>query len=119
MALTIARFSTTPQLVAASENSPPLKQGATGEAVAVLQQAFIDLGFPMPKSTNGGTRLPDGIFGAETTATVQAFQRANGLAVDGSVGRDTLRVLETAILVLFKGQAARISADIRHTNPRT
>jgi peptidoglycan hydrolase-like protein with peptidoglycan-binding domain len=118
MALTIARFASTPELVAASENNPPLKQGASGEAVAIVQQAFIDLGFPMPKSTQGETRLPDGIFGTETTATARSFQQAKGLTVDGIVGRQTLAALEAAILVLFNQQATRILADLRQTDPR-
>jgi len=94
MALSIPRFSTTPVLSAASENRPPLQSGARGEAVAIVQEALIDLGFKMPNSTGQGQRLPDGIFGNETKATVETFQRLNGLLVDGIVGRQTLQKLE-------------------------
>ncbi|MBD1374017.1 peptidoglycan-binding protein, partial [Hazenella sp. IB182357] len=31
----------------------------------------------------------DGVFGAKTEQKVRAFQKANGLAVDGIVGRNT------------------------------
>src|SRR5438094_114117 len=79
MALTSPRFANAARLQQASENNPPLKAPETSEAVRILQLALLDLGFAMPISTAGGTALPDGIFGPETTQTVRAFQRANGL----------------------------------------
>jgi peptidoglycan hydrolase-like protein with peptidoglycan-binding domain len=99
MALKVPRFAVSPELQAASENNPPLRQGAKGEAVAILQQALIDLGFPMPISTHGGA-VPDGIFGQETAAAVRAFQSANGLQVDGVVGRQTMALLEEKVVLL-------------------
>ena len=86
MALQCARFSSEPDIVRASTNSPPLRRGSHGDGVHVLQLALIDLGFAMPISTKNGTSLPDGIFGAETLKAVTAFQRANGLVADGIVG---------------------------------
>ena len=79
MALQCARFSSEPDIVRASTNSPPLRRGSQGDGVHVLQLALIDLGFAMPISTKNGTSLPDGIFGAETLKAVTAFQKANGL----------------------------------------
>lgn len=38
----------------------------------------------------------DGIFGSDTRAAVKRFQRANGLTVDGVVGRKTWAALENA-----------------------
>ena len=98
MALKTIRFSCERQLVAASNNKPPLQRGSIGEGVAILQQALVDLGFYMPVSTGGGKKLPDGIFGPETAATVKAFQRAHGLAPDEMVGPKTLAKLEDLLI---------------------
>lgn len=103
--LKCARFSSEPDLVKASSNSPPLRQGARGEGVRGLQMALMDLGFPMPISTNTGQSLPDGIFGAETAKTVIAFQKANKLAPDGVVGQHTMAQLDA----LTAGQSAVVT----------
>lgn len=98
MALAFLRFATNGRLLAASENRPSLKAGERGDAVAIVQMALIDLGFAMPKSTNAGRQLPDGVFGSETDAVVRSFQAQNGLTADGIVGRQTLAVLESLIV---------------------
>jgi Putative peptidoglycan binding domain len=95
MALTSARFTSSRQLVAASENKTPLRKGARGRPVHLIQFALLDLGYAMPRST-GGSFSPDGIFGDETVNTVKAFQRSKGLKDDGTVGRDTMRALDAA-----------------------
>jgi peptidoglycan hydrolase-like protein with peptidoglycan-binding domain len=97
--LQCSRFSDEPDLVKASSNSPALRQGASGAGVRALQLALVDLGFPMPISTNSGRNLPDGIFGAETAKTVIAFQRANELEPDGVVGQNTIARLDALIAV--------------------
>jgi peptidoglycan hydrolase-like protein with peptidoglycan-binding domain len=117
MALVIPRFSTNLQLLAASENKPPLHQGAKGEGVAILQQALVDLGFNMPKSTAGGTKLPDGIYGQETVATVKAFQSANRLETDGIAGRQTLSRLEQVITASSEVDLAEYRAELRRIQP--
>jgi hypothetical protein len=87
------RFRSNSRLQAAANNRPPMRPGERGLAVQKLQQALIDLGFPMPVSTRRrGT--PDGIYGAETTSIVRKFQRQNGLRVDGVVGRNTMSRLD-------------------------
>ena len=98
MALRAGRFSQNARLAQASNSAPALKQGEKGEAVAIVQQALVDLGFPMPNSTNGGRGLADGIFGAETLRIVRQFQSMNGLAVDGDLGRNSLARLDDLIL---------------------
>ncbi len=65
----------------ASGSGPLLKEGATGSAVAQLQQRLTALGFD-PKGV-------DGIFGPATLAAVKAFQAHEGIAVDGVVGPQT------------------------------
>ena len=60
---------------------PMLYRGCTGDAVKTLQDKLNALGY------NSGN--VDGIFGAKTYAAVTAFQKANGLGVDGIVGKLT------------------------------
>ena len=84
------------RLQAAASNSPPLRSGETGEAVELLQQALIDLGFRLPISTKK-TGFPDGIYGAETKSAVTAFQAGERLHDDGIAGKDTLHRLDAII----------------------
>lgn len=105
MALKSARFSSEPDIVHASANSPPLRQGSHGDGVRVLQLALIDLGVAMPISTKKRASLPDGVFGAETLKTVMAFQRANGLVVDGVGGAYTMERLDQFIAAQSAAQA--------------
>jgi peptidoglycan hydrolase-like protein with peptidoglycan-binding domain len=88
------RFRGDQRLQAAANNSPPLRQGERSNAVSKLQQALIDLGYPMPITTKQGTQSPDGIYGNETTITVRKFQRKYGLKADGIAGRATLSKLD-------------------------
>lgn len=111
MALVNPRFSSDRELAAASENQPPLKRGANGEGVAILQQALLDLGFVMPVSTRARGGLPDGIYGAETEAAVLAFQRRNQLPADGVTGRVTLRQLEASIQLLSEAESVRFKSE--------
>jgi peptidoglycan hydrolase-like protein with peptidoglycan-binding domain len=94
MALVARRLARNQQLQAAATNSPPLKKGASGEAVVILQRALIDLGFAMPISTSKSSGLPDGIYGDETVGTVRDFQVQQGLQPDGIAGHDTLGALD-------------------------
>ncbi len=68
-----------------ANNIPPvtqtLRRGSKGTQVKYLQQKLNALGFNV-----GGV---DGSFGPKTLAGVRAFQKANGLAVDGVVGPAT------------------------------
>jgi len=57
------------------------RQGARGDAVKQLQTAL---------NTHGHSLGTDGIFGPNTLKAVKTFQLANGLVVDGVVGKNTL-----------------------------
>ncbi len=103
MTFQCARFSSNKDVVKASQNSPPFRQGSQGEGIRIIQMALIDLGFPMPRSTHRGQALPDGIFGAETAQIVKAFQTANMLAADAVVGTRTLARLDA--LMALKSEA--------------
>ncbi len=65
-----------------------LRRGMSGEDVADLQRKLIALGYDV------GSYGADGIFGAKTQEAVRKFQRDNGLAVDGIVGRATWAKLD-------------------------
>lgn len=118
MPLRLPRFSSDPDLVKASENHPPLRPGTHSEAVVIVQQALLDLGFPMPISTKGGV-IPDGIFGSETRAAVEKFQLVNALVGDGIVGTKTLARLEDEIEALIAAQAAEHRFKRRDDNAVT
>ena len=60
---------------------PTMKKGARGNITKLLQEKLVSLGY----NTNG----VDGIFGVGTEKAVISFQKNNGLAVDGIVGKNT------------------------------
>jgi peptidoglycan hydrolase-like protein with peptidoglycan-binding domain len=66
---------------AARSSLPTLREGARGPAVTDLQNRLKAAGF------NPGAS--DGVFGPRTKAAVVAFQRAQGITVDGIVGPQT------------------------------
>lgn len=70
------------------------RKGSKGPAVKEMQKMLIALGFLKPtfKSKRTGKTFPndDGNFGSGTARAVKAFQKANGLKVDGLVGKNTI-----------------------------
>jgi len=89
--LTSPRFAGDRLLEACYDDETLLKIGASGPAVAKVQQALVDAGFPLPKFG------VDGKFGSETKAAVKAFQEASGLTgddVNGIVGPITMGLLD-------------------------
>jgi len=99
MALRAGRFSGNSRLQQASNSNPSMKQGEKGEAVAIVQQALVDLGFGMPRTTKNGHTLTDGVFGEETANIIRQFQKKYGLVVDGIAGRQTLAKLDEQVIV--------------------
>jgi peptidoglycan hydrolase-like protein with peptidoglycan-binding domain len=80
-----------------------LRPGMRGAAVQCLEEALRAKGYQRG--------WVDGYFGNVTTAAVKAFQRANGLAVDGIAGRQTLGRLgitgkPPAVVPIVAGQNA-------------
>ncbi|MEA2217570.1 MAG: hypothetical protein QOJ35_196 [Solirubrobacteraceae bacterium] len=65
----------------ADKTDPTLREGSKGVAVRGLQRRLIDAGY--------GVDDIDGRFGPQTEAAVRAFQKANGLDVDGIAGPQT------------------------------
>lgn len=89
--LTSSRFSGDVVLEAVYDDERLLQSGSRGPVVTKLQQALIDAGFSLPRFG------VDGIFGAETKAAVEQFQRHSGLSgtsVDGIVGPITMGWLD-------------------------
>ena len=72
-----------------------LRVGATGDAVRALQKALKALNYPV---------TPDGVYGSDTMEAVMAFQRINGLTVDGAAGKATQTKL-------YSGNAKPFEAD--------
>lgn len=93
MPLKSPRFQPNQRLQRAAENSPPINVGEKGEAVRLVQQALIDLGFPMPLSTRR-FGSPDGVYGQETIKQAKAFQIKFHLSPDGGTGRQTMGKLD-------------------------
>ncbi|WP_395701370.1 peptidoglycan-binding protein [Aquabacterium sp.] len=98
MALKSPRFASNRQLQQAAVNSPSIMRNTVGPHVAILQQAFIDLGMDMNLSTKKGP--PDGIFGGETESRVWQFQARTGLVRDGIVGHGTMTKLDELLPTL-------------------
>jgi peptidoglycan hydrolase-like protein with peptidoglycan-binding domain len=96
------RFAGDPVLEACFDNERFLQQGSNGPAVASIQQALIDAGFPLPQFG------ADGSFGRETRSALQDFQRASGLVPDGIVGSGTMSALDA----LFSGGAPALPPAI-------
>ena len=66
-----------------------LRRGSKGADVTKLQTALNAQGYDCGAA--------DGIFGAATEKAVRAFQKDNGLAVDGIAGRMTWTAIERAL----------------------
>lgn len=62
-----------------------LKQGSTGSDVKTMQRKLKNWGYYFGSV--------DGVFGSQTKEAVKYFQRKNNLAVDGIVGKNTLKAL--------------------------
>jgi len=72
------------------------------DAVQRIQMALAALGIALPKSfPKGSTKLPDGVFGSETTQGVKTFQKRvfpkQPDQWDGRVGKNTLTKLDSAL----------------------
>ena len=61
-----------------------VKQGAEGNITMLIQMALFIKGYILSM---------DKKFGSDTTAKVKEFQKANGLSVDGIVGKNTFKAL--------------------------
>ena len=72
--------------------------GRAGEEIKQIQQALADLGYDIS---------PDGKFGKATYQAVMAFQKAEGIRIDGIVGEETIAALEKAT-----GKTGELTGDV-------
>ena len=88
-----SRFFDQPYFRAINEDDKyVLKRGHQNDHVKILQQALLDLKYPLPKFKD------DGKFGKETRRALKSFQQDIGFEgedVDGILGHKTLRKLDT------------------------
>lgn len=75
-----------PTMPATTPPPPPLRQGSSGPAVAQLQHRLAALGYQSRKQT--------GTFDTETTHAVVAFEKVNGLPLDGVAGPAVIATLD-------------------------
>ena len=68
-----------------------LSSGSTGASVKALQSFLANNQYV---GLDGKPLATDGVYGNETKAAVMAFQKANGLTVDGIVGPQTIAKLQ-------------------------
>jgi peptidoglycan hydrolase-like protein with peptidoglycan-binding domain len=74
-------------------NTPGIyRKGDSGSEVKKFQQELLTLGYKLPKFG------ADGQYGDEMVAAVKAFQKDNGLASDGIIGKDTSTMLASRVL---------------------
>lgn len=91
-----------------------LKLGERGDDILGLQRSLNRLGY---RDAHSRPLAEDGIFGSNTEEAVLAYQRANGLKVDGIAGPRTLTSIAAR---LREGRAtveARLDAPVALTHP--
>lgn len=93
--------SGTTATTSASSSTTNLSKGSTGAAVKTMQTMLIACGYSC------GSSGADGVFGNDTYNAVIAFQKANGLTVDGIYGAKSKTKLEA----LYKSKTAAASAS--------
>lgn len=89
------------------DNVVIVRQGTTGDAVLRLQQRLTALGYYNSRA--------DGTCLADDAAAIRAFQRMNGLTVDGIAGYDTQVLLYSATAIGNDGIMAGASLDVTVT----
>ncbi len=80
------------------DNVTVVKKGVTGDAVKRLQTRLTELGYYNARK--------DGICRDDDVAAIRAFQRKNGLDVDGVAGYATQSILFTNLAIMDNGEMA-------------
>jgi peptidoglycan hydrolase-like protein with peptidoglycan-binding domain len=94
--LAAPRFSGNRILEAAFDDERLVRNGDRGEAVRLIQESLVAMGYALPISVSEtDTTQLDGIFGPETEAAIRRFQTdAGAVLVDGIVGPETMGLLD-------------------------
>lgn len=77
-----------------STNGRSFRKGDRGDDVRNIQSFLINQGMMDSNSVRGSSNT-DGIYGNITKRAVEKFQKANGLKVDGILGKQTLQVIQS------------------------
>ena len=85
-----------------------LKEGAEGQDVKALQEQLVDLGYMSEKEV-------DRVYGPVTVAAVEAFQKRNGLHVDGLAGEKTLELLYSDEAKMSREMQKQLEAEAKKT----
>lgn len=88
-----------------SDKKPTLKRGSKGEYVRMAQTLLVEKGYDIGKCGI------DGDFGSATEKAVKAFQKDNGLKVDGIIGQATWNALESPT-VLYTVTIPHLTATV-------
>ena len=97
------------RLRSVDQTGSPLRKGARGRTIHLVQQALLDLGHALPKSTGNVNYSPDGIFGSELETKLKEFQNKHGLKETGLIDRGTIRKLDN----LLKNYSYRVRLHFR------
>ena len=98
-------------LMSDKAESTSLKVGSEGPQVTNVQNRLIQLKY-MKKAT--------GYFGSDTEAAVRAFQKRNGLTVDGKIGPATLnKLMSDSAKKAASGSSSSSSSSSSSTKPNT
>lgn len=119
MTLVHPLFASNDRLQRAARNSPVLRRGDRGSAVALLQEALVSLGQALPLSTRRDGSM-DGGFGGDTVRALKTFQRGEGLLgdndqPDGIAGNDTLHAMDRRLVA--RGGALRPAVVAAQAGP--
>ena len=104
---TTSSSTTTTEATTSTTEAPAAALNASLPSVLKLQERLAELGYDI------GT--PDGKWGARTTYSLMAFQKVEGLSVDGQDGPQTQAALATASRpgpMLPGGASTRIEIDV-------
>ena len=81
-----------------------LKEGAEGRDVKMLQEQLVDLGYLSESEV-------DRVYGSVTVEAVKAFQKRNGLSVDGLAGEKTLEKLYSDEAKISRSLESKLKAE--------
>jgi hypothetical protein len=87
------------------DGSVVLHKGDHNPAVGEVQSYLLKLKYDV------GPKGRDGFFGPDTEAAVKKFQKDNNLAVDGKVGKKTLKMLDDLALPIYRAESAETEAQ--------
>ncbi len=100
----VAGAETLSLLYSADAQHYTLKEGAEGRDVKMLQEQLVDLGYLSESEV-------DRIYGSVTIEAVKAFQKRNGLSVDGLAGEKTLEKLYSDEAKISKALEAKLKSE--------